>query len=82
MLSADKLRFLRIENHVTQSEMAEWCDVSTRFVGMIEHGDDDPSEEVYNAWVNRCYGIGKPLAKRSIAEKRATTKKKTTETKK
>ena len=50
MLSADKLRFLRIENHVTQADMAEWCDISIRFVGMIEHGEDNPSEEVYKAY--------------------------------
>lgn len=82
MLSADKLRFLRIENHVTQADMAEWCDISIRFVGMIEHGEDNPSEEVYKAWLNRCYGIGKPLAKRTITEKRTTQKKKAkTETK-
>ena len=43
--------------------MAEWCGVSTRFIGMIEHNDRQPSPEVYNAMINCIYGIGKPLKK-------------------
>ena len=63
MLSGEKLQFLRITHKITQRQMAEWCGVSTRFIGMIEHNDRQPSPEVYNAMINFIYGIGKPLKK-------------------
>lgn len=79
MLSGDRLKFLRYTHNVTQVEMAEWCDVSERFVGMVEHNECKPSQEVYEAWINCCYGIGKPLAKR---ENKKGVKKTNTPTKK
>lgn len=63
MLSGEKLQFLRITHKITQRQMAAWCGVSTRFIGMIEHNDRQPSPEVYNAMINCIYGIGKPLKK-------------------
>lgn len=63
MLSGEKLQFLRITHKITQRQMGEWCGVSTRFIGMIEHNDRQPSPEVYNAMINCIYGIGKPLKK-------------------
>ena len=63
MLSGEKLQFLRITHKITQKKMAEWCGVSTRFIGMVEHNDRQPSTEVYNAMINCIYGIGKPLKK-------------------
>ena len=63
MLSGEKLQFLRVTHGITQRQMAEWCGVSTRFIGMIEHNDRQPSPEVYNAMINCIYGIGKPLKK-------------------
>lgn len=47
----------------TQKEVAEWCNVTTRYVGMVEKGEEIPSEETYKAWLNCIYGIGKPLPK-------------------
>ena len=63
MLSGEKLQFLRITHKITQRQMAEWCGVSTRFIGMIEHNDRQPSPEVYNAMMNCIYNVGKPLKK-------------------
>lgn len=63
MLSGEKLQFLRITHKITQRQMAEWCGVSTRFIGMIEHNDRQPSPEVYNAIINCIYNVGKPLKK-------------------
>lgn len=63
MLSGEKLQFLRITHKITQRQMAEWCGVSTRFIGMIEHNDRQPSPEVYNAMIDCIYNVGKPLKK-------------------
>ena len=63
MLSGEQLKFLRVYNGVTQKKVAEWCNVSIRYVGMVENNEERLSEETYNAWINCCYGIGKPLPK-------------------
>lgn len=64
MLSGDRLKFLRYSHNKTQKEVAEWCDVSPRYVGMVEAGQEIPSEETYKAWLNCIYGVGKPVPKR------------------
>lgn len=61
MLSGDKLKFLRYTMGKTQKEVAEWCNVSVRYIGMVEKGEETLSEETYKAWLNCIYGIGKPL---------------------
>ena len=63
MLSGEQLKFLRIYNGVTQKKVAEWCNISSRYVGMVESNEERLSEETYNAWINCIYGIGKPLPK-------------------
>ena len=63
MLSGDKLKFLRYTIGKTQKEVAEWCNVSVRYIGMVEKGEEALSEETYKAWLNCIYGIGKPLPK-------------------
>ena len=35
MLSGDKLKSLRIMYHKTQKEVADCCNLSTRYVGMV-----------------------------------------------
>ena len=74
MLSGEQLKFLRIYNGVTQKKVAEWCNISIRYVGMVENNEERLSEETYNAWINCCYGIGKPLPKEPRYNQ--TTKKK------
>ena len=79
MLSGDKLKFLRYTMGKTQKEVAEWCNVSVRYIGMVEKGEETLSEETYNAWLNCIYGIGKPLPKtprcNQTAKKRKLTEK-------
>ena len=75
MLSGEQLRFLRIYNGVTQKKVAEWCNISIRYVGMVENNEERLSEETYNAWINCCYGIGKPLPKEPRCNQTAKKKK-------
>ena len=74
MLSGDKLKFLRYTMGKTQKEIAEWCNVSVRYIGMVENNEERLSEETYKAWINCIYGIGKPLPKEPRYNQ--TTKKK------
>lgn len=75
MLSGDKLKFLRYTMNKTQKEVAEWCNVSIRYVGMVENNEEIPSEETYKAWLNCIYGIGKPLPKTPRYNQTAKKKK-------
>ena len=59
----------------TQKEVAEWCNVSIRYVGMVENNEEIPSEETYKAWLNCIYGIGKPLPKTPRYNQTAKKKK-------
>lgn len=61
MLSGDKLKFLRIMHEKKVKEVAQWCNVSDRFIYMVEAGQENLSEETYNAFLNCIYGIGNPL---------------------
>lgn len=61
MLSGDKLKFLRIMHEKKVKEVAEWCNVSDRFIYMIEANQENLSDETYHAYLNCIYGIGKPL---------------------
>lgn len=74
MLSGEQLKFLRYYNGKTQQQVADWCNVSKRYVGMVENNEERLSEETYNAWINCMYGIGKPLPKEPRCNQ--TTKKK------
>lgn len=75
MLSGEQLKFLRIYNGVTQKKVAEWCNISSRYVGMVESNEERLSEETYNAWINCIYGIGKPLPKEPRYNQTAKKKK-------
>lgn len=61
MLSGEKLKFLRYMHGKTQQQIADWCDITRRYVIMIEQNEYSPSDEVYNAWLDCCYGKGKPI---------------------
>ena len=75
MLSGEQLKCLRIYNGVTQKKVAEWCNISIRYVGMVENNEERLSEETYNAWINCMYGIGKPLPKEPRYNQTAKKKK-------
>lgn len=75
MLSGEQLKFLRIYNGVTQKKVAEWCNISIRYVGMVENNEERLSEETYKAWINCMYGIGKPLPKEPRCNQTSKKKK-------
>lgn len=45
----------------TQKQISEWCDVNLRFVKGVEASEYNPSQEVYEAWLNCIYDIGEPI---------------------
>ena len=61
MLSGEQLKFLRYYNGKTQQQVADWCNVSKRYIIYIEQNKEVPSEETYEAYLNCVYGTGKPL---------------------
>ena len=75
MLSCEQLKFLRVYNGITQKKVAEWCNISIRYVGMVENNEERLSEETYKAWINCMYGIGKPLPKEPRCNQTAKKKK-------
>lgn len=77
MLSADKLRFLRIYHNISQIEMAECIGKSDRWVRKIESGDEIPTHQVYVDWLNACYGRIKPQKKVTEEKSAMKTKKPT-----
>lgn len=76
MLSGDKLAFLRYTHGKTQQQIADWCDISLRYVKNIEHCEYIPSEEIYNAWLNCIYGIGEPIKRNNIQGGKGKSRKK------
>lgn len=84
MLSGDKLKFLRIMHEKTPKQVADFCNVSDRFIRMVEAGQENLSPQTYHAYLNCIYGIGKPLPKtprynqtrrkKEVAEKETTEK--------
>lgn len=76
MLSGEQLKFLRYYNSKTQQQVADWCNISIRYVKMVEQNQERPSDETYNAWINCIYGIGKPLPKDPRPNQTSRKKKK------
>ena len=74
MLSGDKIKFLRYSHNKTQKEVAEWCDVTPRYIGMVEAGQEIPTEETYKAILNCIYSVGKPVPKRDKPNARKKSK--------
>ena len=81
MLDGGKLKFLRYMHGKTQKEVAEWCDVNLRFVKGVERNEYNPSQEVYEAWLNCIYDIGSPIKREKPVKEKVispSTKKRTT----
>ena len=64
MLDGSKLKFLRYMHGKTQKQIAEWCDITIRYVKMVEHNEERLSQETYKAWLNCIYDIGKPVPRK------------------
>ena len=41
MLSGEQLKFLRYYNGKTQQQVADWCNVSRRYIIMVEQNEKD-----------------------------------------
>ena len=63
MLDGTVLQRLRMRSGKTLVQVADWCNVSKRYIIYIEQNKEVPSEETYEAYLNCVYGIGKPLPK-------------------
>lgn len=63
MLDGTKLKLLRILHNKTQKQIASFCDITPRYVSGIERGEFIPSQEIYEAYLNCCYGVGEPLTR-------------------
>lgn len=46
MLRYDRFRELRLQNHYTHEEMAEFLNVGTRQIARYESGENDPSGDI------------------------------------
>jgi len=57
MLSADKLKFLRIHRKLKQRQIADYVGVSLRYVKMVENGKRTLSQEKYDKWIEGIYKI-------------------------
>ena len=63
MLDGTVLQRLRMRSGKTLVQVADWCNVSKRYIIYIEQNKEVPSEETYEAYLNCVYGTGKPLPK-------------------
>lgn len=63
MLDGTVLQRLRMRSGKTLVQVADWCNVSKRYIIYIEQNKEVPSEETYEAYLNCVYGLGKPLSK-------------------
>lgn len=61
MLDGTVLQRLRMRSGKTLVQVADWCNVSKRYIIYIEQNKEVPSEETYEAYLNCVYDIGKPL---------------------
>lgn len=80
MLSADKLRFLRIKHNITQKEMAKQINKSLTWIIKIESGEYRPSEETYQDWLNACYKAQKKEIVKKLGTKIENSEEKIEET--
>ena len=62
MLDGTVLQRLRMRSGKTLQQVADWCNVSKRFIIYVEQNKMLMSEETYQAYLNCIYGIGKPLS--------------------
>lgn len=61
MLDGTVLQRLRMRSGKTQQQVADWCNVSKRFIIYVEQNKMLMSEETYEAYLNCVYDLGKPL---------------------
>ena len=62
MLDGTVLQRLRMRSGKTLQQVADWCNVSKRFIIYVEQNKMLMSEETYEAYLNCVYGLEKPLS--------------------
>lgn len=75
MLDGTVLQRLRMRSGKTLVQVADWCNVSKRYIIYIEQNKEVPSEETYEAYLNCVYGLGKPLPKEPRCNQTSRKKK-------
>ena len=55
MLDGSTLRRIRLLNNKTQKGVAEACGCTIRYIQYVESNEMNPSEELYNDFLNYCY---------------------------
>lgn len=70
MLSAEKMKLVRLLNNVTQKEIGDMMGVSKNYISMIENGKHYYSSEQCNKYLNAIYKIAqeKKRPKKNIQE--------------
>lgn len=63
MLSGDRIKFLRYTHGRTQKEIADWCNLSVRYIRMVETNEHIPTQETYENILRAIYKEGQPLPK-------------------
>lgn len=75
MLDGTVLQRLRMRSGKTLVQVADWCNVSKRYIIYIEQNKEVPSEETYEAYLNCVYGTGEPLSKEPRCNQTSRKKK-------
>lgn len=57
MLSAEKIKYLRLLHGVTQQEVGDFLGVSKNYISMIETGKRSYSSEMHDKIINAIYSI-------------------------
>lgn len=57
MLSAEKLKFLRLLHNLTQQDVAEKMGCKRTYISMIENRKENYSEEWHNRYVDAIYQV-------------------------
>ncbi len=75
MLDGTVLQRLRMRSGKTLQQVADWCNVSKRFIIYVEQNKMLMSEETYEAYLNCVYGLEKPLSQEPRANQTSRKKK-------
>ncbi len=76
MLSAEKIKFLRLLHHITQAEIGVELGVTKNYISMLENRKQGYSEEFSTKWVNAIYSLAQKKEKAGeVAELETEVKK-------
>ncbi|WP_163289371.1 helix-turn-helix domain-containing protein [Clostridium sporogenes] len=82
MLSAEKLKFLRLLHNITQKEIGAEMGISKNYISMIENRKETYSQEWHDRYVNAVYKIAEQKKNEKNIEKVEEIKEEIKKTKK